>query len=148
MSHRSAVGSKRRVLHNAAVTADGGSPTFPSGPTAGVISFAGDMKGADIVGFQFTCGALTTITALDATIQHSPDGTNWSTLKALTQATGASVTHADLDDGDPEPFRYLRVLFAATGTYGSAAGVKVEVIYSQCRPKGEYAPPGKVDQNG
>ena len=149
MSHPKSVGSKVRTLYSdTLVEADGNFPAFPSGPTDGVMAYKGDFKGADIVGFEYTCGALTTITALDATVEHSHDGSNWHTLKALTQATGASVTQMDLDDGDPEPFRYLRVVIAKTGTYGSAAGVKVKVIFSQPRPRGTLSGPGRVDANG
>lgn len=150
MSFLKSVASKRRAIVDQAITADGGVPTFPTGPTNGVLLFLGDFKGAKISGFQFTCGALSggTISALDCTIEHSPDGTNWHTLKALTQATGAGVTSTDLDDSDPEPYRFLRANFTATGNYGSAAGVKIEVIFAQCGPRGEYSPPGKIDQNG
>ena len=149
MSHLKSVANKVRTLHSTtSLEADANAPTFPTGPTAGVMKFAGDFKGADIKGFEFTCGALDTITALDATIEHSHDGTNWHTLKALTQATGASVTQADLDDGDPEPFRYLRVAYAATGVYGSAASVATKVLFSQPRPRGLLAGPGRIDQNG
>ena len=144
--------NKTRLLYSdALVEADGNFPAFPTGPTAQTapvdprVLYAGDMKGAEILGFEFGCGALTTITALDATIQHSLDGVVWHTLKALTQATAAAKTFSDLDDGDPEPLRFLRVAIAATGTYGSAADVYVKIAFRQCGAKGAWAPPGMVD---
>lgn len=137
----------RAIADITSLTANGSYPTFPTGPNSdGKMLFLGDFLNSEILGFQFTCGALTTITALDCNIEHSQDGTNWHTLKALTQKTGAAVTLDDLDDGDPEPLRYLRATFTATGSYGSAATVKVEVVYRQCGVRGNLAPPGMKDK--
>ena len=145
MGRPNLVANKIRVLHSdSLLEADGNFPAFPDGSSTPVL-FAGDMKGAEILGFEFDCGALTTITALDATIQHSMDGTVWHTLKALTQATGAAKTAADLDDGDPEPMRFLRVALAKTGTYGSAADVAVRVLFRQPGARGPWSPPGMPD---
>jgi hypothetical protein len=135
----------RSLIDTASLVADGGYPTFPDGSASPVV-FAGDLTGAKIAGFEFENGALTTVTALDATIQHSDDGSNWYTLKALTQATGAGSTYTELDDTDPKPMKYLRVNLVATGAYGSVADVKVSVKYLQCAAKGPLAPPGFTDK--
>ncbi len=145
MGRPNLVGNKRRTLHSdTLLEADGQFPAFPTGSATPVL-FAGDFKGAEIIGFEFSTGAFTTVTNLDATIQHSMDGVIWHTLKALTQATGAANTQADLDDGDPEPFRFLRVDLSATGAYGSVASVAVRVIFRQPGARGPWSPPGMPD---
>ena len=141
MTNANLVANKSRVLYEAALTADAAHPTFP-GLDVNPRSFAGDFTGAEIAGFEFENGALTTVTALDANIEHSDDGTNWYVLKALTQATAAAKTYTELDDTDPKPMRYLRVDFTATGSYGSIADVKVSVKFCQPHAKGPLAPPG------
>ena len=147
MTYANKVANKSRsLLDTASLVADGGYPAFPDGSSSPVV-FAGDLTGAQIAGFEFENGALTTVTALDATIQHSDDGANWYTLKALTQATAAAKTYTELDDTDPKPMKYLRALMAATGSYGSIATVKVSVKYNQCGAKGPLAPPGYTDKN-
>ena len=133
---------KRNLASVTLLEADANYPTFP------VLSdnpqvFAGDMRGARIGGFTFSAGTMSTITAMDATIQHSMDGVVWSTLKALTQITGSDQDKYDeLDDTDPNPMPYLRVALTKTGTYGSLADVVVKVHFNQVGPKGAYAPPG------
>ena len=146
MSYANPTANKSRDLADeASLTADGAYPTFPAGLDANDREvFAGDFTGADIHGFEFEVGTLTTITALDANIEHSDDGTNWYVLKALTQSSGSDSSYVELDDTDPKPMKYLRVDFTATGTYGSAADVKVSVKFCQPRPKGSLAPPGKL----
>lgn len=133
--------NKSRTLYNDTLIADAAHPTFPT-TGADPLVFAGDLSGAEISGFEFESGALTTITALDANIEHSDDGVDWYILKALTQATGAGQTYTALDDTDPKPMKYLRVDFTATGSYGSAADVKVSVKFRQVGAKGPLAPPG------
>jgi hypothetical protein len=142
MSEGSITANKTRdLLNTASLVANAAHPAFPTG-TADPMVFAGDFTGAEIAGFEFECGALTTITALDATIQHSDDGTNWYTLKVLTQKTGAAKTYNSLADTDPKPMKYLRVNMVATGSYGSAATVQVSVKFCQPKAKGRLAPPG------
>ena len=145
MSLANNVANKSRTLYEATLTADAAHPSFPDGSSSPVV-FAGDLKGALIAGFEFEVGALTTITALDANIEHSDDGVNWYVLKALTQSSGSSKTYTELDDTDPKPMRYLRVDFTATGSYGSAADVKVSVKFNQVGAKGSFAPPGYTDR--
>lgn len=145
MSLANEVANKSRDLFNGSVTADGGTPSFPDGSSSPLV-FAGDFTGARIFGFEFEVGGLTTITALDANIEHSDDGSNWHTLKALTQATGAGKTYTELDDTDPKPMKYLRVNFTATGTYGSGDSVQVSVKFTQPRAKGALAPPGWIQK--
>lgn len=137
---------KVRVLVDQVITADGPLPAFPTGPDANDrVVFLGDFKGAEILGFEFTSGAFTDITALDCNIEHSLDGANWHVLKALVQKLGAACTLDDLDDGDPEPLRYLRANFSATGNYGQAAGVKIKIAFRQVGAKGAFAPPGVLE---
>ena len=144
MSVANPVANKSRTLYEDTLSADAAHPAFPTGGNP--LVFAGDLTGAKIAGFEFEVGALTTITALDANIEHSDDGTNWYVLKALTQSSGSDKTYTELDDTDPKPMKYLRVDFTATGTYGSAAGVKVSVKFNQCGAKGPLAPPGMTEQ--
>jgi len=144
MTYANPTANKSRDLANvASLAADAAYPTFPDG-SANPLVFAGDFTGADIHGFEFETGALTTVTALDANIEHSDDGTNWYVLKALTQATGAAKTYVELDDTDPKPMKYLRVDLTATGSYGSVADVRVSVKFCQPRAKGKLAPPGTL----
>ena len=148
---RMLVGSKDQyhVVTGVALAADGATPAFPTGPTNGVVQFAGDFGGAQIIGFEFYGGTFGTITALDCNIEHSQDGENWYTLKALTQAASSESAKAqtDLDDTDPQAFRFLRANFSATGSWGTTAGTWIKVLYNQVGARGTLAPPGMTDKN-
>jgi hypothetical protein len=133
-----------QVLASATATAY---PTFPTGPTDGVVLFAGDMKGADVVGAIWNMTVLTTFTAADATLQVSEDGTTWETYKAFTQksAIGSELIEFDQETDGNAP-RYWRVLLDMTGTPGTSTHI-VKLLFRQVGPRGEYAPPGKLDRN-
>lgn len=153
MSAPVSAGRKRRTLYDSALDtgavldAVGPYPVFPAkggtNPPGDTVVFAGDFSGAHIHGFEAVTGAFVTLTTLGITIQQSHDGTNWHTYRALTGMAQNSIQEDMLDDADEMPMRYLRVLFAETaGTFGTAAGVKIYVIFSQVGAKGKLAPPG------
>jgi len=149
---RMLVGTKDEygVVTGQSLSADGKLPAFPSTPTAGIVVFEGDFGGAQIIGFEWYGGTFATVSALDCTIQHSQDGVNWFTLKALTQAASseADPSAMDLDDGDPQPFRFLRAFFeVGGGSWGTVAGAWVKVNFNQIGPRGRLAPPGVTDKH-
>lgn len=121
-------------------------PVFPLGPTAGVMAFKGDFRGASIAGFSWDMSILTTFTAGDLTIQTSEDGATWRTLKAFSQKTGIGATYLPLLDTDPKPLRYIRGLFDMTGTPGTSSHALV-VHYSQVSAPGSLAYAGTADGN-
>lgn len=56
---------------------------------------------------------------LDVTVQHSADGSNWVTLIAMTQATGATVEHkfaASATDYLKPLLPYVRASYVVGGT--------------------------------
>lgn len=120
-------------------------PTFPTGPTAGVVQFKGDMLGARIAGFTWNMTVLTTFTAADATVQTSDDGETWTTLKAFAQKTGTGSAKIDLLDTDPKPLRFVRLLVTMTGTPGTSTHT-FDVHYNQVGPRGGLAD-GIPDRN-
>lgn len=121
-------------------------PTFPTGPTAGKVLYAGDMQGALIAGFRWTMADLAGFTAADAKIQTSDDGTTWEDLVSFPQQTVDGTKTVWLYDTDPRPLRFVRALIDMTGTPGTSTHT-VKVFYAQLEARGSYAPPGMVDRH-
>lgn len=146
MIHRT---NKVRKLLDAQVVATAtatGYPTFPAGPTAGKMLFAGDFMGADITGFEWELANLTTFTLADLTIEHSDDGSDWTTLAVFPQLGANGVKRVTLYETDPKPLRFLRALVDMTGTPGTSTHT-VKVFFDQVGPRGAYAPPGMTDRH-
>lgn len=136
------VAPKSRTIIDAEVVTTAtatGYPTFPTGPnTSGKVVFAGDMQGARIAGFRWT-GSMSGFSAADLTVQRSPNGEDWFTLKAFTQQTGATWDVViDLLDSDPKPYRFIRGLVDMTGTPGTSTHT-LKAIYDQIGPRGPMA---------
>lgn len=120
-------------------------PAFPTGPTSGVVAFAGDFQNARIYGFKWD-GTFSNFTAADLTLQHSDDGVTWYTLKAATQVVSSPFSqYVPLLDTDPAPMRFIRGLVDMTGTPGTSTHTVV-VEYEQVGSRGCYAPPGVADR--
>lgn len=119
-------------------------PTFPTGPTNGVVVYAGDFQGCRVGAARLTLSGLTTFTALDVTLESSEDGAAWRPLKAFAQLTGDGVAEISILDTDPKCLRFIRALVDFTGTPGSGV-VTVLIHYDQVGPRGAYAPPGEPD---
>lgn len=147
MTQQVLVPNKRRRLVDQTVTAATSIPTFPAaGSVTSPVVFKGDMTGARIAGVEVRVGAFTTLTSLGCKIEQSNDGSvwhDWLTLSAMSQNTNQIKM---LDSADDQPMKYLRFTpSAAGGSFGSAAGVIVDILYNQFGAKGRYAPPGKPD---
>jgi hypothetical protein len=143
----SPVYSKTRELVPAtAVTVDGALPAFPSGPTSGVVKFAGAMRNTKIGSARATLSNLTVFSAVDIKLQTSADGAVWSDVGngAFTQLTADGTTRLDITD-DTAFERFVRAYIDLTGTPGTAT-VKVELYYMQCGPRDELSPPGLKDR--
>lgn len=147
MTQQVVVPNKRRRLVDQTITGVTPIPTFPvAGSVSSPAVFKGDMTGARIAGFEVRVGAFDTLTSLGLTIQHSNDGSVWHTYMALTAMSASTNQIKMLDSADDQPMRYLRLLpSAAGGSFGSAAGVILDILYNQFGAKGRFAPPGKND---
>jgi hypothetical protein len=125
-------------------------PSFPTGPNSdGVVVFAGDMKGAEVIGARWDMSTLTTFTAADAKLQISPNGSDWTDVDGgvFTQKSAIGSETIIFDDADePGASRFWRVELDMTGTPGTSEHF-VELLYKQVGCKGKMAPPGYVDKN-
>ena len=141
---------KRTLVTSQTISGAVSKPDFPTGPDAdGRVQYLGDFHGARILGFEFECGALTGVTSLGCTIEHSDTGASgtWTTLKALTSRTAAGLGRDMLTDSDIQGAKYIRATFSAVaGAFGNVVTVIIRVLYEQHGAPGKMRPPGYVDR--
>lgn len=140
---------KRRVLTSGILLDTADLPAFPSGPTDGVMKFAGDMAGAAIGGLEWIVAGTFDLTTLDGKLQHSDDGVTWhdvdaSVLKlAQLAAVGSEFVHVP-DTASYSFKRFLRIALTA-GAAGTTTTVEVALYYDQVGAPGHLAYAGLVD---
>ena len=143
------VSRKRRVMNNAIVLDTSNVPAFPTGPTAGVMKFAGDFAGACVKGIEWVVSGTFDLTTLDGKLQHSDDGVTWhdvdaSTL-AFTQLSANGSQYIPVIDGSAESLkRFLRFALTA-GASGTTTNVELAVYYHQISAPGHLAYAGMSD---
>ncbi len=145
------VARKRRTLHDAIVLDTSNVPAFPSGPTAGVMKFAGDFEGARVLGIQWTIGGTFDLTTINGKLQHSDDGVTWHDVDAtslkFTQLAAVGSEYVPVLDQSAETLkRFLRFALTA-GASGTTTNVKLSVFYNQLSAPGHLAYAGMVDRN-
>ncbi len=145
------VARKRRVMHNAIVLNTSNVPAFPSGPTAGVMKFAGDFAGAHILGMEWVISGTFDLTTINGKLQHSDDGTTWhdvdSASLAFTQLAANGSEYIPVLDQSAETFkRFLRFVLTAGGA-GTTTNVELAIYYQQHSAPGHLAYAGMVDRN-
>jgi len=145
------VSRKRRVMNNAIVLDTSNVPAFPSGPTNGVMKFAGDFAGACVKGIEWVVSGTFDLTTLDGKLQHSDDGVTWHDVDAsslaFTQLSANGSQYIPVIDGSAESLkRFLRFALTA-GASGTTTNVELAVYYQQVRAPGNLAYAGTPDGN-
>ena len=145
------VSRKKREVHNAIVLDTSNVPAFPTGPTAGVMAFAGDFAGALVRGIEWVVSGTFDLTTLDGKLQHSDDGTTWHDVDAsslaFTQLSANGSQYLPVLDQSAETLkRFLRFALTA-GASGTTTNVALYVYYEQIGAPGHLAYAGLADRN-
>lgn len=144
------VAEKKRTMHNAIVLDTSNVPSFPTGPDSdGKMVFAGDFRGATILGMSWVISGTFDITTADGKLQHSDDGTTWHDVDATNlKFTQLAASGTEFVGIDPELYQFKPFLrFALTaGGAGTTTNIALYIHYLQCGAKGNLAPPGMVDK--
>jgi hypothetical protein len=145
------VARKRRVMHDAIVLDTSNVPSFPAGPSGGVMSFAGDFAGAHVLGMEWVVSGTFDLTSLDGKLQHSDDGTTWHDVDATSlkfaQLTANGSQYVPVIDQSAETLkRFLRFALTA-GASGTTTNVQLAIYYHQILAPGHLAYAGMVDRN-
>lgn len=144
------VANKKRELHNAIVLDTSNVPAFPTGPNGdGRMLFAGDFKGACVMGMSWVVSGTFDLTSLDGKLQHSDDGSVWHDVDAtnikFTQLAANGNEYVEIDHESYQLKPYLRFALTAGGA-GTTTNVALYIHYQQPDAKGHLAPPGMLDR--
>jgi hypothetical protein len=143
------VSRKRRVISNAIHLATGVLPAFPTGPTDGVMKFAGDLAGACVKGIEWIVSGTFDVTTLDGKLQHSDDGVAWHDVDAsslaFTQLTANGSQYIPVIDESAETLKRFLRFSLTNGSSGTTTNLQLHIYYQQISAPGHLAYGGMVD---